>query len=426
MSNNYREIKIGVIGLGYVGLPLAVLFSNKYPVIGFDINKNRINELTEFKDHTGELEPHEIAGAPNLTLTYKLDELKDASVYIVTVPTPIDQQNMPDLDPLKSACSMLGKILRRNNIVIFESTVFPGATEEICVPILEEISGLAFNEGFFCGYSPERINPGDKVNKIHKIIKVTAGSTPETADFVDELYGQVIGAGTYKAPSIRVAEAAKVIENTQRDLNIALINEFSQLFDALSLDTKEVLDAAASKWNFMSYTPGLVGGHCIGVDPYYLAYKAQSAGYQPELILTARRLNDRMGRFVVTKLIKEMARRGVSFPNAKILILGLTFKENCSDLRNTKVVDVVNELSSYFCEVDLHDPLAEDGTVTKEFKKSKITNLKEDFYDAIIVAVAHDIYKEMGLSKIKSFGKKNSLIFDVKSVFEHDASCLRL
>lgn len=420
------KAKICVIGLGYVGLPLSILLSKKYEVIGYDNDRRRIEELKSNYDHTGEVSDHELSHANKLRLSSVGEDIKDANVYIVTVPTPVDRQNLPDLKPLENVCKLIGGLLTVSDLVIFESTVFPGATEDICVPILEKTSGLRYNEDFYCGYSPERINPGDKINKIQNIAKITAGSTPEVAAFVDSLYSSVITAGTFQTQSIRVAEAAKVIENTQRDLNIALVNEFAQLFDVLSIDTKEVLDAAATKWNFMSFTPGLVGGHCIGVDPYYLTYKAQMSGYQPELILTARRLNDRMGKFVATKLIKNMVKRGIEIVGSKILIMGLTFKENCSDIRNTKVQDIYNEINEYTDHIDLHDPIANETEVKTIFGQPTTKELKKNVYDAIIVAVAHKQFKDQGLEKIKSFGNSKCLIFDVKSILESDEMIIRL
>lgn len=411
-----REIRIGVLGLGYVGLPLAVEFGKKYPTIGLDTNAARVQELKEGRDSSLEVEPEELQQVPYLTCTSQLDDIKACNVYIVTVPTPINEHKQPDLSPLIGACHTLGKVIKPGDIAIFESTVYPGATEEDCVPIIEADSGLTFNKDFFAGYSPERINPGDKEHRLVTIKKVTSGSTPKTADFVDDLYGSIISAGTHKASSIKVAEAAKVIENTQRDVNIALINELALIFNRLGIDTMEVLEAAGSKWNFLPFRPGLVGGHCIGVDPYYLTYKAQAIGYQPEIILAGRRLNDGMGAYVVHSTVKMMMKRGIASSNSKILILGLTFKENCPDLRNTRVVDIVSEFKDYGATVDIYDPWANPEEAELEYGLKLINELKQGAYEAVIIAVAHKQFAEMGSAKIRALCRENGILFDVKNI----------
>lgn len=408
------DTRITVVGLGYVGLPLAVEFGKKFPTIGFDINKGRIEELKKGKDSTLEVEPEELQSVENLSYTANIEDTRDSNVYVVTVPTPIDSYKRPDLTPLDKASQTVGKVLAKGDVVIYESTVYPGATEEFCIPILEKASGLKFNEDFFAGYSPERINPGDKEHRLPTIKKVTSGSTPEVADFVDELYQQVITAGTHKASSIRVAEAAKVIENTQRDVNIALINELSLIFGRLGIDTEEVLLAAGSKWNFLPFRPGLVGGHCIGVDPYYLTHKAQEIGYHPEMILAGRRINDDMGRHVAGEVIKLMTKKGICVRDSRILILGLTFKENCPDLRNTRVVDLVEEFESYSANIDVYDPWVDADEAAQEYGIRPIAELVQGEYDAIVLAVSHDQFKELGAKGIRALGKADNIIYDIK------------
>jgi len=413
---------ISIIGLGYVGLPLAVAFSEKYNVIGFDIAKSRIEELNKGYDRTLEVSEDELKEALNrgIKFTDKLEDIKEANVHIVTVPTPIDSHKNPDLTPLKKASEAVGKILKKGDIVIYESTVYPGCTEEVCVPILERVSNLKFNKDFYVGYSPERINPGDKKHTVKKILKVTSGSTPEIAKEIDELYASIIEAGTHLAPSIKVAEAAKVIENTQRDINIAFVNELALIFDKLGIDTKSVLEAAGTKWNFLKFTPGLVGGHCIGVDPYYLTYKAKEIGYHPEIILAGRRLNDNMGIFVANKVIKLMIQKGHTIKGSKVLVLGITFKENCPDIRNSRVIDVVRELEEFGVNVDVYDPWADREEVKREYNIELITNhqLQITNYDAVVLAVAHKEFKDFedGLKQIKN--KKNIVVYDIKSFFD--------
>ena len=421
-------MQIGIIGLGYVGLPLAIEFAKKIPVIGFDTNFRRIEELRNGLDSTLETSREELMAASLLRFTTESSELKHCNYFIITVPTPIDQYNRPDLTPLIAASTTVGKILKKNDIVIYESTVYPGATEEECVPILEKYSGLKFNDEFFCGYSPERINPGDKEHRITTIKKVTSGSTPEIADTVDQLYRMIVTAGTHKAESIRVAEAAKVIENTQRDLNIALINELAIIFNKLGIDTEAVLNAAGSKWNFLPFRPGLVGGHCIGVDPYYLTHKAQAIGYHPEIILAGRRLNDGMGAYVVAQLIKAMTKRNIRLDGARVLVLGLAFKENCPDIRNTRVINITTELKEYNCLVDVYDPLVSSQAALFEYKINLIsgTQLLPGIYDAVILAVAHSQFKEMGIKEIRALCKDSHVIFDLKYIFEAKESDLRL
>jgi len=413
--------KIGILGLGYVGLPLAVEFGKKFPTIGLDINIPRIAELNNGEDSTLEVSPEELKQATQIQYTSDLNDLRDCNIYIVTVPTPIDKFKRPDLSPLISASTAVGKVISQNDIVVFESTVYPGATEEVCVPIIEKESGLTFNKDFFAGYSPERINPGDKEHRVTTILKVTSGSTPEVADFVDSLYRSIITAGTHKASSIRVAEAAKVIENTQRDVNIALINELSLIFNKLGIDTLEVLEAAGTKWNFLPFRPGLVGGHCIGVDPYYLTHKAQEIGYQPEIILAGRRINDSMGSQVVNRVIKTMIKRRVQIVGANVLIMGLTFKENCPDLRNTRVIDIINELSDYNANIDVYDPWVNSEEAQREYDITPIPALKSDHYDAIILAVNHREFCDMGAAGIRKLGKKDVVLFDVKSVLPRES-----
>jgi len=417
---------IAVIGLGYVGLPLAVEFGKSRSVIGFDINQGRIEALRTRRDATQEVSADELTAADHLTFTTDPADLAAASIYIVTVPTPIDAHKRPDLTPLIKASETLGSVLKRGDIVIYESTVYPGATEEDCVPVLERVSGLTFNTDFFAGYSPERINPGDKQHRLPDIRKVTSGSTPEVAEEVDQLYASIITAGTYKAESIRVAEAAKVIENTQRDLNIALVNELAIIFNKMGIDTDAVLKAAGTKWNFLPFRPGLVGGHCIGVDPYYLTHKAEQMGYHPHLILAGRRINDGMGAYVASQLVKAMLKRRVQVDGARVLILGLTFKENCPDLRNTRVVDVVAELRDYGVQVDVHDPWVDPEEAQKEYGLDLVAVPEPEAYDGIVLAVAHDSYREAGATELRAYGRTNHLFCDLKSVFAHDESDLRL
>ena len=421
-----NSIKICLVGLGYVGLPLAVEFGKKYKTIGFDINQPRIHELKGGVDSTLEVEPELLASATNLEFSYSADEIKDCNVFIVTVPTPIDEFKTPDLTPLINSSKTIGKALKKGDVVIYESTVYPGATEDECVPILEAESGLTYNVDFFAGYSPERINPGDKEHRVTNILKVTSGSTPEIAEFVDKLYQSVITAGTHLASSIRVAEAAKVIENTQRDVNIALVNELALIFDKLDIDTLEVLEAAGTKWNFLPFRPGLVGGHCIGVDPYYLTHKAQAIGYHPEVILSGRRINDQMGSHIAGSVVKLMMKQKIHVADSKVLILGLTFKENCPDIRNTRVIDIVEELKTYHANVDIFDPWADKDQVKDEYGYDLITAPQNDAYDAIILAVSHDEFKSMGTPAIKALGRKNSILYDVKSLLDKDAIDARL
>ncbi|MGG4604874.1 Vi polysaccharide biosynthesis UDP-N-acetylglucosamine C-6 dehydrogenase TviB [Paenalcaligenes sp. Me131] len=421
-----KDIKLAVIGLGYVGLPLAVEFGKKRPVIGFDINTTRIAELSAGQDHTLEVEPEELKQAAHLRFTHETAQLSEANVFIVTVPTPIDDYKQPDLTPLVRASETIGKVLKKGDIVVYESTVYPGATEEVCVPVLERVSGLRFNEDFYAGYSPERINPGDKVHRLPSIRKVTSGSTPEVADLVDGLYGEIITAGTHKAASIRVAEAAKVIENTQRDVNIALINELALIFNKLGIDTQAVLEAAGTKWNFLPFRPGLVGGHCIGVDPYYLTHKAQSIGYHPEVILAGRRLNDSMGAYVASQLVKAMTKKRIQVQGSRVLLLGLTFKENCPDLRNTRVVDIISELAQYDVNVDVYDPWVEADEARREYGVDVVSSLDEGQYDGVIIAVAHKQFVEMGTERLRALGKADHVLYDLKYVLPQDASDLRL
>ncbi|WP_269900476.1 Vi polysaccharide biosynthesis UDP-N-acetylglucosamine C-6 dehydrogenase TviB [Paenalcaligenes faecalis] len=421
-----QNIKLAVIGLGYVGLPLAVEFGKKRDVLGFDINPRRIAELSSGIDNTLEVEPEELKTAAQLRYTSDASELAQANVYIVTVPTPIDEYKRPDLTPLIRASETIGKVLKRGDIVIYESTVYPGATEEDCVPVLERVSGLRFNEDFFAGYSPERINPGDKVHRLPSIRKVTSGSTPEIADVVDALYSEIITAGTHKAASIRVAEAAKVIENTQRDVNIALINELTLIFNKLGIDTLDVLEAAGTKWNFLPFRPGLVGGHCIGVDPYYLTHKAQSIGYHPEIILAGRRLNDGMGAYVASQLVKSMTKKCIQVQGSRVLIMGLAFKENCPDLRNTRIVDIVHELAEYDVNVDVFDPWVDAEEAHKEYGIKPITQPEMGQYDGIVLAVAHDEFKNMGAEKIRALGKAPHVLYDLKYILDRNDSDLRL
>lgn len=417
---------IGVVGLGYVGLPLAVEFGKNTKTVGYDVNTSRIEELISGTDSTLEVSDAELATASHLSYTTELDKIRECNIYIVTVPTPIDNYKRPDLRPLLSASHAVGKVLSKGDIVIYESTVYPGATEEDCVPILEQESGLTFNKDFFVGYSPERINPGDKEHRVTTIKKVTSGSTPDTADRVDALYQSIITAGTHKASSIKVAEAAKVIENTQRDLNIALVNELALIFNKLGIDTLEVLEAAGTKWNFLPFRPGLVGGHCIGVDPYYLTHKAEAIGYIPQVILAGRRINDNMGGYVTGRVVKLMTQKRIHVVDANILIMGLTFKENCPDLRNTRVVDIIRELKTYHAQVDVYDPWVDAAEAEHEYGITPVSEVKKSHYDAIIIAVAHEQFREMGESGIKSLAKSNSVIFDVKNLLPKTAVDARL
>ena len=420
------NVKIAIIGLGYVGLPLAVEFSKIRTVVGFDINPKRIDQLKGGHDFTLETEPEELKAAKHLSFSSSPDDLTACNCFIVTVPTPIDQHKRPDLGPLIKASETVGKLLKPGDIVIYESTVYPGCTEEDCVPVLEKFSGLKFNLDFFCGYSPERINPGDKTHRLPNIQKVTSGSTPEVAEVVDQLYRQIITAGTHKASSIKVAEAAKVIENTQRDVNIALINELALIFNKMGIDTEAVLQAAGSKWNFLPFRPGLVGGHCIGVDPYYLTHKAESIGYHPEIILAGRRLNDSMGAYVVTQLVKAMTRRRLQVDGSRVLIMGLTFKENCPDLRNTRVVDIIEELKDYKVQTDVFDPWADPAQAQHEYGINPVQNPEPGAYDAIVLAVAHHQFKTMGVQSIRALGKPEHVLYDLKYLLPVDGSDLRL
>ena len=414
---NLRNLRVGVIGLGYVGLPLAVEFGKRFNTIGFDVKQDRVDELRRGHDSTLETTPEELAAATRLACTTRLADLKECRVFIVTVPTPIDEYKRPDLTPLVKASESVGQVLKKGDVVVYESTVYPGCTEEVCVPILERVSGLRFNKDFYAGYSPERINPGDKQHRLPTIRKVTSGSTPEVADFVDGLYRSIVTVGTHKASSIKVAEAAKVIENTQRDVNIALINELALIFNRLGIDTEEVLKAAGSKWNFLPFRPGLVGGHCIGVDPYYLTHKAQAIGYHPEMILAGRRINDNMGIYVAQQVAQLMIARRIQVRDARILVLGLTFKENCPDVRNSKVVDVVRELGKYGARVDVHDPWADAEEAHREYGLKPLRRLKPGSYDAIVIGVAHDQFRRMGIAKIRELGRRNHVLYDIKYVF---------
>ncbi|WP_094839816.1 Vi polysaccharide biosynthesis UDP-N-acetylglucosamine C-6 dehydrogenase TviB [Bordetella genomosp. 11] len=421
-----QDVKLAIVGLGYVGLPLAVEFGKKRSVLGFDIDTHRIDELKRGQDHTLEVDEAELAAATHMEFTADAARLAQANVYIVTVPTPIDAYKQPDLTPLRKASETIGRVLKRGDIVIYESTVYPGATEEECVPVLERVSGLAFNRDFHAGYSPERINPGDKSHRVNTIKKVTSGSTPEVADLVDALYREIVTAGTHKAASIRVAEAAKVIENTQRDVNIALINELALIFNKMGIDTEAVLQAAGTKWNFLPFRPGLVGGHCIGVDPYYLTHKAQSLGYHPEIILAGRRLNDAMGGYVVSQLVKAMTKRRIHVQGARVLVMGLTFKENCPDLRNTRVVDIVRELREYGVEVDVYDPWVDPAEARAEYGIEPVATPASGTYDGIVLAVAHRQFAELGAARIRAYGKPEHVLYDLKYVLQPGESDLRL
>jgi UDP-N-acetyl-D-galactosamine dehydrogenase len=426
MISSNKDLKLAIIGLGYVGLPLALEFAKKRSVVGFDINKERIKELNSGIDKNLEFTKKELQDSKQLNFTDIEENLKSANCYIITVPTPVDEFKKPNLKPLFKASEMIGKIVNKGDLIIYESTVYPGCIEEECVPILEKFSGLEFNKDFFCGYSPERINPGDKDHTISNIKKITSGSTPEIADLVDDLYNEIVTVGTHKAPSIKVAEAAKVIENTQRDLNIALINEFSILFSKMNIDTQAVLDAAGSKWNFLPFRPGLVGGHCIGVDPYYLTYKAESIGYHPKIILAGRELNDNMGAHVASELVKEMEKRNIKINEAKILIMGLTFKENCADIRNSGIKNVIKKLQEFNCNLDLHDPWANRDEIKEIFNIYPHSELSQNTYDGIVVAVAHEEFKKMGIKAISNLCKKNHVIYDLKYLFSKDQVDLRL
>ncbi len=415
-----KKVTIGIIGLGYVGLPLAVEFGKQYRVIGFDINSKRIKELSEGKDKTLETTPEELSEAKHLDFTSRLDDLEEADIYVVTVPTPIDDYKIPDLTPLLKASETVGKVLKKDNVVVYESTVYPGCTEDDCVPVLEKFSGLKFNKDFYCGYSPERINPGDKEHRVSSIKKIVSGSTPEIASGLDSLYKSIIKAGTHLATSIKVAEAAKVIENTQRDINIAFVNELAKLFDTMGIDTLDVLEAAGTKWNFLPFRPGLVGGHCIGVDPYYLTHKAVQVGYHPEIILAGRRINDRMGAFVANELVKLMIKKEHKINNSKVLVLGITFKENCPDIRNSRVIDIIHELSEYGCNVDVYDPWADKGDVKEEYGIDILSDLSEVHdknYSGIMLAVAHDQFKKMDYSALRLNG---AVVYDVKGVLKRE------
>ncbi len=420
MSFDIENLRIGVIGLGYVGLPLAVEFGKKYATVGFDINVARVAELEGSTDSTLECSSEELAEATHLSYTASIDAIGDCNFYVVTVPTPIGDSNRPLLTPLKKASKTLSRVLKPGDIVVYESTVYPGATEEFCVPFLEKGSGLACNKDFFVGYSPERINPGDKEHRLPSILKVTSGSTPEVTDFVDQVYKSIITAGTHQASSIKVAEAAKVIENTQRDVNIALVNELAMIFERVGIDTEEVLEAAGTKWNFLPFRPGLVGGHCIGIDPYYLTYKAEQLGYHPQMILAGRRINDNMSLYVASQVIKKMLSRGLQPLQSRVLILGLAFKENCPDLRNTKVVDIKRELESYGAKVDVHDPWVDAEEAQHEYGFDLVTEPGKGEYDGIIIAVAHDQFRTMGADGIRGFGKTDSVLYDIKYVLSPD------
>ena len=415
---NLSEVKLGVIGLGYVGLPLAVEFGKHYETIGFDINSVRVSELRAGHDHTLEVDDEELTQATRLSYTDNLNDIASCNTYVVTVPTPVDKYNRPDLTPLIKASESLGKVIKKGDVVIYESTVYPGATEDDCIPVIERISGLKFNEDFFAGYSPERINPGDKEHRFTTIKKVTSGSTPDIADFVDGLYSSVITAGTHKVSSIKVAEAAKVIENTQRDLNIALINELALIFNIMGIDTEAVLQAAGSKWNFLPFRPGLVGGHCIGVDPYYLTHKAQALGYHPEVILAGRRINDGMGKFVADQVARLMTKRRIHVVGSRILVMGLTFKENCPDLRNSKVIDIINELKTFNANVDVYDPWVDSTEAEHEYGVRPLNKLVQGIYDAVVIAVGHHQFKTMGIEETRALCKQGGVIYDVKYLFD--------
>ena len=421
-----KDVNIAIVGLGYVGLPLAVEFGKKYQTVGFDINASRISQLKGGHDTTLEVSDEELAEPKLISYTADVDDLADCNVYIVTVPTPIDEHKQPDLTPLISASKMLAQVVKQGDVVIYESTVYPGATEDVCIPEIEKHSGLVFNQDFYAGYSPERINPGDKEHRVTNILKVTSGSTPEIASFIDDLYASIITAGTYKASSIQVAEAAKVIENTQRDLNIALINELAVIFNKLNIDTEEVLKAAGTKWNFLPFRPGLVGGHCIGVDPYYLTHKAQAIGYNPEVILAGRRINDSMGEYVVSQLVKAMLKAKLAVSGANVLIMGLTFKENCPDVRNTKVVDIISELEEYDINLEVYDPWVDAQQAKSEYGVELISKPKEANYDAVIFAVAHNEFKMLSGADIRAMMKQEHVIYDLKYMLDPEIADIRL
>jgi UDP-N-acetyl-D-glucosamine/UDP-N-acetyl-D-galactosamine dehydrogenase len=420
------NVKIAIIGLGYVGLPLAIAFAKRYTVLGFDISSNRVKELETGVDSTLEVSNSELAAAKTLSFSCSEDDLRSCNTFIVTVPTPIDKFKRPDLTPLLKASAMLGRVIKKNNVIIYESTVYPGATEDDCIPVVKRLSGLSLNKDFFVGYSPERINPGDKNHRVEDILKVTSGSNQATAVFVDALYSSVIRAGTFKASSIKVAEAAKVIENTQRDINIALINELAIIFNKLDIDTLEVLEAAGTKWNFLPFRPGLVGGHCIGVDPYYLTHISESVGYRPEIILAGRRVNDGMGSYVVSQLIKKMIKKKIKVSGSRVLVMGLTFKENCPDIRNTKVIDIINELKAYEIDVDIIDPWCDPVEAANEYGLVVNKSAAEGVYDAVVVAVAHDQFKKMGVKAVRAFGRPKNILYDLKYVFPKDDVEIRL
>jgi UDP-N-acetyl-D-galactosamine dehydrogenase len=417
---NLRNLRVGIIGLGYVGLPLAVEFGKRFTTVGFDVKADRVDELRRGEDSTLETDAAELAAASKLSFTTRLADLKPCRVFIVTVPTPIDDYKRPDLTPLEKASESVGQVLKKGDVVVYESTVYPGCTEEVCVPILERVSGLRFNRDFYAGYSPERINPGDRMHRLSTIRKVTSGSTPAVAGFVDSLYRSIVTVGTHRASSIRVAEAAKVIENTQRDVNIALINELALIFNRLGIDTEEVLEAAGSKWNFLPFRPGLVGGHCIGVDPYYLTHKAQAIGYHPEMILAGRRINDNMGIYVAQRVAELMIGRRIQVRDSRILVMGLTFKENCPDVRNSKVVDVVRELGKYGARVDVQDPWADPEEARREYGLRLARRPKPGTYDAIVMGVAHDEFRRMGIARVREFGRREHVLYDIKYVFRAD------
>jgi UDP-N-acetyl-D-glucosamine/UDP-N-acetyl-D-galactosamine dehydrogenase len=426
MTFDIKNIHIGVVGLGYVGLPLAVEFGRKYPTVGYDVNKARVADLEDGQDATLEVSPEELAKANTLTFTSNARDLAACNFYIVTVPTPIGDGNRPLLTPLKNASITIGNVLKPGDVVVFESTVYPGATEEFCTPFLENESGLKMNRDFFVGYSPERINPGDKEHRLSTILKVTSGSTPEVADYVDEVYRTVVSAGTHKAPSIKVAEAAKVIENTQRDVNIALVNELAMIFERVGIDTEDVLKAAGTKWNFLPFRPGLVGGHCIGIDPYYLAYKAQQLGYNPEMILAGRRINDNMSIYIASRIIKLMLSRGMQPLKSSVLVLGLTFKENCPDIRNSKVIDIVKELRSYGVVVDVHDPWANPDEARAEYSMDLTVEPQAGSYDAVVLAVAHREFARLGIEGVRAFGNEGAVVYDIKYLLPVDQADDRL
>jgi len=426
MLHSLENVKLGIIGLGYVGLPLAVEFGKKYPTMGFDINTKRVGELKQGHDFTLEVSSEELADSEFISYSSDVDDLKDCNVYIVTVPTPIDKNKQPDLTPLVKASAMLAKVINKGDVIIYESTVYPGATEEVCIPEVERHSDFVFNEDFYAGYSPERINPGDKERRVTNILKVTSGSTPKVSDFVDSLYKSIVTAGTYQASSIQVAEAAKVIENTQRDLNIALINELAVIFNKLNIDTEEVLKAAGTKWNFLPFRPGLVGGHCISVDPYYLTHKAQAIGYNPEVILAGRRINDAMGAYVVSQLVKTMLKRKLPVNGANVLVMGFTFKENCPDVRNTGVIDILAELAEFEINVDVYDPWVNPEEAKHEYDVDLISAPKAGHYDAVIFAVAHNEFKALSENDIKVLMKNEHVIYDLKYMLDANLADIRL